>query len=211
VRLYDYPASGNCYKVRLLLALLNRDYERTTVDIFAGDTLTESYAALNPARETPVLVLDDGTVLTQSGAILWYLAEDTPFLPEDRLPRAQVVQWLIFEQERVSGIASARFRTMTARDPNQIPARLELARSALAILERHLQTRSYLVGETCTIADIAAFAYTHVANDAGLQLNDHPAVSDWIDRITRVPRFVDDLVPYPENAYRGASRSIYDS
>lgn len=211
MRLYDYPASGNCYKVRLLLALLDRDYERIAVDIFAGDTLTDSYAALNPARETPVLVLDDGTTLSQSGAILWYLAEGTPFLLADPLQRAQVLQWLMFEQERVIGIAGARFRTITGRDPDQIPGRLRLARSALTMLDAHLQTRSYLVGETCTIADIAAFAYTHVADDAGLRLSEHPAVNAWIDRIMRLPRFINDLAPYPENARPRASRSIYDS
>ena len=122
MRLYDYAASANCYKARLLLALLGRAYERVPVDIFAGDTLTDEFARLNPARETPVLELDDGTVLTQSNAILWFLAEGTPFLPESALERGQVAQWLFFEQERVmSGIGSARFRIMTGRDPAAIP------------------------------------------------------------------------------------------
>ena len=92
MRLYDYAASANCYKARLLLAPLGRDYERVPVDIFAGDTLTDAYGALNPARETPVLELDDGTVVTQSSAILWLLAEGTPYLPGDPVRRAQVVQ-----------------------------------------------------------------------------------------------------------------------
>src|SRR3954469_24161831 len=101
MRLYDYAASANCYKPRLLLALLGREYERVAVDIFAGDTLTDEYAALNPARETPVVELDDGRVMTQSDAILWYLAEGTEFLPRDAFERGQVLQWLFFEQERV--------------------------------------------------------------------------------------------------------------
>ena len=103
MRLYDYAASGNCFKVRLLLGMLGREYERVPVDIFAGDTLTDEYAAINPLRETPVLELDEGARIAQSSAILWYLAEGTPFLPDDALGRAQVVQWLAFEQERVMG------------------------------------------------------------------------------------------------------------
>ena len=96
MRLYDYAASGNCYKVRLLLALLGREYERVAVDIFAGDTLTPEYARLNAARETPVLELDDGTIVTQSNAILWYLADGTEYLPSGILAQALVVQWLSF-------------------------------------------------------------------------------------------------------------------
>src|SRR4051812_44206041 len=211
MRLYDYAASANCYKARLLLALLGRGYERVPVDIFAGDTLTDEFAALNPARETPVLQLDDGSVVTQSNAILWFLGADTPFLPDTALGRAQVAQWLFFEQERVmSGIGSARFRIVTGREPGRVAARLALGRSALEMLEAHLAGRSYLVGEACTIADIANFAYTHVAEDAGLALAEHPAVSAWLDRVRALPRFVADLAPYPDNARPGASRSIYD-
>jgi len=98
MRLHDYAASGNCYKARLLLALLGRPYERVAVDIFGGDTLTDAFAALNPVRETPVLELNDGTIVTQSSAILWFLAEGTSFVPGTPLERAQVVQWLAFEQ-----------------------------------------------------------------------------------------------------------------
>jgi glutathione S-transferase len=212
VRLYDYAASANCYKARLLLALLERDYERVPVDIFAGDTLTDEYAAINPARETPVLELDDGTILTQSNAILWFLAEGTPFLPVGARERGQVAQWLFFEQERVmSGIGSSRFYTLTGRKPELIPARLALGRSALTMLDARLHERSYLVGDSCTIADLANFAYTHVAGDAGYQLHDYPAVTSWLERVRTQPRFIDDLVTYPENARPGTSRSIYDA
>jgi glutathione S-transferase len=212
VRLYDYAASGNCYKVRLLLALLGREYERVPVDIFAGDTLTEEYARLNPARETPVLELDDGEVLTQSNAILWYLAEETEYLPREPWQRGRVAEWLFFEQERVmSGIGSARFRILTGRDPELVAPRLELGKSALELLERHLQKRSYLVADSCSIADVANFAYTHVAADAGYDLDIYPAVADWLSRVQALPGFVDDLVPYPDNARPGASESIYDS
>ena len=211
VRLYDYAPSANCYKPRLLLALLERDYERVPIDIFAGDTLTDAYVAVNPARETPALELDDGTVLTQSNAILWFLAEGTTFLPQDSLERGQVVQWLFFEQERVMvGIGGARFRILTGRTPELIPARLELGESALTMLEAHLQGRSYLVGNSCSIADLSNFAYAHVAQDAGFRLTDYPAVSGWLERVRALPRFIDDLAPYPDNARAGASRSIYD-
>jgi glutathione S-transferase len=212
VRLYDYAASANCYKPRLLLALLQRAYERVAVDIFAGDTLTDAYARLNPARETPVLELDDGRPLTQSNAILWYLAEGTEFLPEGPFQRAQVGQWLFFEQERVmSGIGSARFRILTGRSPDVVPGRLELGRTALEMLQDQLESRPFLVGEYCSIADLANFAYTHVAADAGYELDRYPAVMAWLERVSALPRFVDDLVPYPENARPGASRSIYDA
>jgi len=214
VRLYDYNASGNCYKVRLLLAFLDRQYERVPIDIFAGDTLTDEYRALNPVRETPALELDSGAVIVQSNAILWYVAEGTPFLPDDPLERAHVAQWLFFEQERVmSGIGSARFRKLTGRDrldPRGVAARFAVGEGALEVLQEHLSHRSFLVGDRLSIADVAVFAYTHVAEDAGYDLTRFPAVSAWLDRVRREPRFTDDLVTYPENALPGHGRSIYE-
>jgi glutathione S-transferase len=211
LRLYDYAASGNCYKVRLLLALTGRECDRVSVDIFAGDTLTNEYALLNPARETPVLELDDGSVLTQSNAILWYLANGTEYLPADAYGQAAVAQWLFFEQERVmSGIGGARFRTLTGRNPDRLQGLLALGRSALEILDVHLGERDYLVGDRCSIADLSIFAYTHVAGDAGFELAAYPAVVDWLERVRREPAFVDDLVPYPDNAWPGRGRSIYE-
>jgi glutathione S-transferase len=211
MRLYDYAASGNCYKARLLLALLAQRYERVAIDIFAGDTLTDAYAAINPARETPVLELDNGTLLTQSNAILWYLAEFTPFLPATQLERAQVVSWLMFEQEYVvSGIAAPRFWLMTGRgDEATLAARQERGRATLIRLDEHLLQRDFLL-DSFSIADIAVFAYTHVASEAGLALDDHPAVTAWVSRVETQPRFVNDLVAYPPNATPAVSRSIYD-
>jgi glutathione S-transferase len=211
MRLYDYAASGNCYKARLLLALLARPYERVAIDIFAGETLTGEFAAINPARETPVLELDDGTMLTQSNAILWYLAEGTPFLPATRLQRGQIVSWLMFEQEYViSGIAAPRFWLMTGRgDGATLAARQDRGRATLARLGEHLQQREFLL-DAFSIADIAVFAYTHVASDAGIALADYPAVTEWVSRLEGQPRFVNDFVPYPENATAGSSHSIYD-
>jgi glutathione S-transferase len=212
MRLYDYAASANCYKPRLLLALLRRDYERVPVDIFDGETLTDDYAALNPARETPVLQIDDGRTLTQSNAILWYLAEGTPFLPTGAFERGQVAQWLFFEQEWVMrGIGAARFWTLTGRGSNALATRLAMGEKALAMLEARLESRSFLVGEACSIADLSNFAYTHVAADAGLPLQDYPAVGAWLDRVRAQPGFVNDLAPYPENARPRRGRSIYDA
>jgi glutathione S-transferase len=211
VRLYDYAASGNCYKARLLLALLDAPYERVPIDIFAGETLTSDFQAINPAQETPVLRLDDGAVITQSNAILWYLAEQTPFLPIDRIGRAQVVHWLMFEMEYIGrGVGSARFWTMTGRgDPASIAAHIELGRRGLARFEAHLRDADYLV-DSLSLTDIAVFAYTHRAEDAGVPLAEFPHVGAWCRRIEEHPRFVDDFVPYPPNALAGAGRSIYD-
>jgi glutathione S-transferase len=209
MRLYDYAASANCYKARLLLALLERPYERVAIDIFAGDTLTDAFAALNPARETPVLELDDGELVTQSNAILWTLAEGTAWLPDGAVARGQVVQWLFFEQERVmGGIGGARFRIITDRAPELIGRRLELGRSALELLEQRLSAREWLVGDRPTIADLSNFAYAHVAPEAGLEIPG--AVAAWLDRVRALPGFIDDLRPYPDNARPEHSRSIYD-
>ncbi len=206
MRLYDYPGSGNCYKVRLLLALLGTEYERTLVDIFAGETLSDAYGALNPVRETPVLELDSGEVITQSPAILWYLADGTPFLPADRLGRAQVLQWLAFEQERVmGGIGGPRFRRLTGRPASE--GRLAIGEQALELLDAHLRGRRWIVGERPTIADVAVFGYGHVAADVGLDPGRH--VRAWMERLRALPGFVADLAPYGENARPGAGQSIY--
>ena len=211
MRLYDYAASGNCYKVRLLLALLGRDCERVPIDIFAGDTLTDGYAALNPVRETPVLELDDGTLLPESNAILWFLASGSEYLPAGPAEQAQVVRWLIFEQERVmTGIGGARFRILTERRPELVRSRLTLAERALELLDEQLAERPYLVGDRCSIADISNFAYVHVAPEAGLPLARYPNVAVWVERVEGLPGFMNDLAPYPENAREGRSRSIYD-
>jgi glutathione S-transferase len=210
MRLHDYAASGNCFKVRLLLALLGRDYERVPVDIFAGETLTAEFAALNPARTTPVLELDDGTPLAESAAILWYLAEGTTFLPADRLERARVLQWLCFERALTPAVAGARFQIMTGRTDDETPLLLDKARQALATLDRRLDGRDWVAVDAPTIADVALFGYTHVAGDAGLDLSAHPPICAWLDRVRALPAYVNDLVPYPANARPGASRSIYD-
>lgn len=210
MRLHDYAASGNCYKVRLLLALLGQPYERVPVDIFAGDTLTDEFAALNPARTTPVLELDDGRALPESAAILWFLAEGTAFLPDDRFERAQVLRWLCFERALTPAVAGARFQVMTGRTDDETPFLLAKGREVLATLDRRLEGRDWVAVDTPTIADIALFGYTHVAHDAGFDLAAHPAIKAWLHRVRALPGYVNDLVPYPPNARPEAGRSIYD-
>jgi glutathione S-transferase len=214
MKLYDYAASANCYKVRLLLAQLERPYERIPIDIFGGDTLTDEYTAKNPARATPVLETDDGKLLPESNAILLYLAQGTPFLPPDPFDLAQVVRWLLFEQTDVMmTMGGLRFRLLTGRFASDSPdavRRREGAEATLGLLDQHLTAQPFLVGDMYTIADIANYAYTHVAPEAGLDLGPYPAVRVWLNRVEEQPGYMNDLAPYPENARAGAGRSVYN-
>jgi glutathione S-transferase len=214
LRLHDYRASGNCYKVRLLLAQLGRTYERVPVDIFGGDTLTDDFARLNPARTTPVLEPDHGEPLTESNAILVHLAEGTELLPEDAGERAQVLRWLFYEQaEIIPGIAGLRFRLVTERlapDSPEVEHRRAGGHEVLRVLGEHLGRRRFLVAERYTVADIGVYAYVHVAGEAGFDLDDHPAVRRWIERVEQTPGHMNDLEPYPPNGWPGAGRSMYD-
>jgi glutathione S-transferase len=213
MRLHDYPSSGNCFKVRLLLAQHGLDYERVNVDIFNGGTLTDEFGALNPTRTTPVLELDDGEVLIESNAILTYLAEGTELLPGDPLARAQVMRWLFYEQaEIVPSIGSLRVRLAAGvLTPDQPAAeRMRQAGAAcLRVLEQHLSGREFLVGERYTIADLCVYAYVHRAGEAGLALADYPALSAWIERVEATPGHMDDLEPIPADTRFGAGKSIY--
>jgi glutathione S-transferase len=207
MRLYDSAYSGNCLKVRLLLGLLGRPCERVPIDIFAGDNLTDAYARINPAREVPALELDDGTVLVQSNAILWYLAEGTPLLPSTALGRAQTAQWLAFEQEWIMrGIAGARFRLLTGRPGGR--ERVALARQALDLLAAHVDGRAWVVGDAPSIADLSIYAYAHRAHEAEVQ--PPGPVTAWLERVEALPGLANDLEPYPDHARPGAGRSIYD-
>jgi glutathione S-transferase len=213
LRLHDYPASANCLKARIALRQLGLQFERVNVDIFAGDTLTDEFAALNPFRSTPVLEVAGEGVLIESNAILWYLAEGTELLPDDPFRRAQVMRWLIYEQTDVMpAIGGLRFRLMTGRlasDDRDAQRRRRNALEVLAFLDSHLEHGEFLVGRF-SIADIAVYAYTHVARDAELDLDACPHVVAWIARVESTPGFVDDLVPYPANSRPGVSVSTYD-
>jgi glutathione S-transferase len=213
LRLYDYAASANCYKVRLLLAQLEQPYERVPIDIFAGETLTEEFRRRHPARATPVLEIGGGACLQESAAILFYLAEGTRYLPDDLLARAQVLRWLIIEQtDVIPTMGGLRFRLLTGRlraDDPEARRRHEGAQQVLDLMDEHLRDRGFLLGDRYTIADLANYAYVHVAPDAGLDLARFPAVAAWLARVEAQPGFIDDLEPYPPNARAGVGTSIY--
>jgi glutathione S-transferase len=190
--LYDYLSSGNGYKCRLLLHQLGIPFRRVELDIMQGATRTPEFLAKNPNGRIPALELEDGTVLAESDAILFYLAEGTPFLPEDRLGRAQVLQWLFFEQySHEPFIAVARFILHLL--PEDSPRRAELPRlekgghAALGVMERRLAGHPFLVADRYTIADIALYAYTHVAGEGGFDLTGYPGVRAWLGRVFKQP------------------------
>jgi glutathione S-transferase len=214
LKLYDYAASCNCYKVRLLLAQLGRPYERVAVDIFAGDTLTDAYARMNPLRTTPVLETEDGRFLSESAAILWHLAEGTSLLPADAFERAEVLRWLVYEQtDVIPATGGLRFRLQTGRltaDEPAAQARRAAGLEVLALLDAHLDGRAFVVGAGYSIADVALHGYVHVAHEAGYAMEDHPHVSAWLARVAQQPGYMNDLAPYPPNARPGAGRSTYE-
>ncbi|HEX8051642.1 MAG TPA: glutathione S-transferase family protein [Thermoleophilaceae bacterium] len=214
MRLHDYGPSPNCHKVRILLAQLGRDYERVPVDIFGGDTLEPSYFEKNPGLTTPVLEVEPGVYLPESGAILLYLAEGSEFLPDDPLERAHVHRWMMYEQARLFGIVGTlRFFVMSGRlDPESQQARQQLRFSAAAIglLEAHLASNEFFVAGRYTVADIALYGYLQVAHEAGVDMGAFPNVTAWLDRVREQPGHVADLEPYPDNARVGKGRSIYD-
>jgi glutathione S-transferase len=195
VLLYDSPVSGNCYKVRLLLAHLDVPYERRTMDVVDRSNRREVLGELNPALRVPTLVLDDGRPLAESGAILWYLGEGTRFVPEDPYERAQVLQWMFFEQyDHEPAIAVARFWLAYSGRPDEfadrLPERTAAGHRALAAMERHLDGREFLVGDGLTLADIALYAYSHVADEGGFDLGRYPALRAWLARVASEPGHV---------------------
>jgi glutathione S-transferase len=213
LRLYDYPASCNCYKVRLLLSQLGLEYDRVPVDIFNGDTLTSEYAKINPQRTTPVLGCPDGRYLPESNAILLYLAAGTGLLPEEPIELAEVVRWLIFEQtDLIPMVGGLRFRLLTGRltaaDPEAVRRR-EGGLEVLALLDDHLRIRDFMVAGRYTIADVAIYGYGHVAGDAGFDLASSPSLQAWFARIEQQPGYIEDVEPYGANAAPGAGQSIY--
>jgi len=212
VRLYDYAASCNCYKVRLLLAHLGIDYERVPVDIFAGGTLSDSYARITPMRTVPVLETEEG-YLPESNAILTYLAEGTPYVPDDPWERARVVGWLIYEQtDVVFMVGGLRFRLMVGRwtpDHPEAVRRREGAVEVLQFLDQHLTEDEFLVGGRYTIADIAVYGYSHRAEEAQLDLEPYPNLRAWFERVESQPGYMEDVEPYGANAAPGVGQSIY--
>ena len=192
---YGMSSSGNCYKVRLLLEQLATPYRWIEIDTRSGATHSSEFLARNPNGRVPVLQFGPEQYLAESDAILFYLAEGTAFWPQDRRERAEVLQWMFFEQySHEPFIAVARFicAFLPAADPrrSELPRLHERGAQALRLMERHLQRRSFLVAERYSIADIALYAYTHAAADGGFDLAAYPAIGAWLGRIEEQPRFV---------------------
>ena len=198
--LYDHPASANCLKVRILLRQLGLSYESVTVDLFSGETRQPEHLARNPDGRVPVLELDSGEMIPESGAILLYLAEGTPFLPSAPLERARVHQWLFFEQNQIEpGIAVARFMALigrVAKAPEVFADRLRQGRRALESLQRGL-VHPFVAGPSYTVADMALYGYVHCTADAGADLAEYPRITAWLERVAATPGFVNDLAPSP--------------
>jgi glutathione S-transferase len=189
--LYDSAISGNCYKVRLLLNTRGIDFERQEVDVVDRSGRMELLGGLNPALRVPTVILDDGQALAESNAIICYLAEGTELLPDGRLERARVLQWLFFEQySHEPYIAVVRFWVAFAKEKPpeaEIEARRAGGYAALEAIERHLTDRRYLVAERFTVADIALYAYTHVAHEGGFDMSRFGAIDSWLKRVAAQP------------------------
>ncbi len=196
IRLYDYLVSGNGYKVRLLLTQLGIPFERIELNITKGETRTAEFLRKFPNGRIPAVEFDDGKLLFESNAIISYFADGTPFMPADRFQRAQILQWLFFEQySHEPYIASVRYLVMhpDVQDPRRtILDTLMRPRGydALAVMEGHLKSREWFVGERYSIADIALYAYTHVADEGGFELADYPAIREWLERVKSQPRYI---------------------
>jgi glutathione S-transferase len=197
IRLHDNLSSGNGYKARLLLAQLGVSYERVEYDIDRAETRTPEFLRMNPNGRVPVLELEDGRFLPESNAILFFLAEGTPFLPEERFERAQVLSWMFFEQySHEPNIASPRYwmvhnLPMTEERRATLEPKRRLGNAALGVMEAHLKDcGGFFVGDRYTIADIALYAYTHVAHEGGFDLEGFPAVRAWLGRVAAQPGHV---------------------
>jgi glutathione S-transferase len=194
--LYNSQVSGNCYKVRLLFAHLGLDYEREELSVTDRSNRPEVLGGLNPALRVPTLVLDDGRSLGESGAIIWHFGEGTRFVPDDPFERAQVLQWTFFEQyDHEPAIAVVRFWLRYSGRPrddfvDRLDERVAAGHRALDTLQRHLDGRAWLVGDGMTLADIALYGYTHVAAEAGFEMERYPAIGAWLERVASEPGHV---------------------
>jgi glutathione S-transferase len=193
VLLYDNPLSGNCYKVRLILTLLGIEFERRELSVVDHSNRAGVLGGLSPSLNVPTVVLEDGRPLAESNAILWYFADGTRYLPDDPYERAQVLQWMFFEQyKHEPAIAVVRFWVAISEAPpaSDIEAKRTAGRAALDVMDRHLGDHEYFVGERFTIADIALYAYTHVAPEGGFDLEPYPAMRTWLERVGAQPGIV---------------------
>lgn len=193
MKLYDYLPSGNGYKVRLLLSWLGLDYSFVPVDINKGETQTAGFKDKNPAGQIPLLELSDGRVLPESNAILYFLAEGTPYWPSNAFDQAQALRWMFFEQyKHEPTIAVARFIRFYAMDTraDELEKLTPRGYVALDVMETHLADNLWFVGSGPTIADIALYAYTHVAHEGGFDLSKYPNITAWLDRVSDHPKHI---------------------
>jgi glutathione S-transferase len=201
ITLYDYLPSQNAWKVRQLFKLLDQPYQQEFVSIFEGEGHSDAYRAINPWGAVPAIRLEDGRVLSESNAILWYLSEGSPYRPADRFEAAKVMQWLSFEADYVqTSVGSLRYWALTdkldTRSPELIAGKRAIAARALAILDDELKSRPFIAGESMTIADISLFAYAHRANEADIATDALPSFLAWTDRIRAHRDFLAEMHPY---------------
>jgi glutathione S-transferase len=206
ITFYDYLPSQNAYKVRLLLSHLGRPYRTKLVSIFQGEGQRADFLDKSPAGAVPVLELEDGRILTESNAILLYLAEGTSFLPVDSWDRAQVACWMFFEEDHIqNGIASLRHWIMTGkiarRSGEMVAAKSAVGVKTMTILERWLKDREFLASSGYTIADISVFAYVSRADEADIPLDRYPSIAAWVARVRAQARFLDTVHPYSIDPY----------
>ncbi len=195
LKIYGDSKSGNCYKIQLLCAEMGVDYDWEEVDILAGDTRTPQFLAMNANGKIPLLALPDGRYLPESNAILFYLADGSEFFAGDAYSRAEILQWMFFEQySHEPNIATSRFIIKYLGNPPDRQTSLEEKQAgghkALEIMEQQLQRHPFVTGDNYNIADIALFAYTHVADEGGIDLVDYAAIRDWIAGIKGRPNYV---------------------
>jgi len=197
ITLYDFLESGNGYKVRLLLTQLGIDYRLKQLEIFKGATRTPEFLAKNPNGRIPTVELENGTYLFESAAILWYFAEGTSFMPQDRLERAQTLQWMFFEQyshEPYIAVVRAWKHVvggkLTPQQEMELPGRIKRGYDALDVMEGHLAKHKFFVGERYGLADIALYAYTHVAHEGEFDLGRYPNISAWLARVAAQPKHI---------------------
>ena len=197
MKLYDYPPSGNGYKVRLALAYLGLPYDYIPVDILAGETRTPAFLAMNANGRIPLLQLPDGSYLAESNAILFFLAQGSPLWPRSSIEQARALQWMFFEQySHEPNIATVRYWLSIKKiDPSgpearQVPGKTQAGYAALQVMEAHLRENRFFVGDALSIADIALYAYTHVAGEGGFDLKPFPAIGAWLARVASTPGHV---------------------
>ena len=195
MKIYGDIYSGNCYKLKLMCALLALEHDWIPIDILRGETRSDSFLTLNPNGQIPVCVTDDNAVLTESNAILFYLAQGSDYWPPDPLSQTRVLEWQCFEQySHEPTIAVARYIKVYEHMPDsrmdEYKTRLKGGYRALDLMEAHLSDHHFLVGEHCSIADISLFAYTHVAPEGGFDLSAYPSINGWIARIKSLPGYV---------------------